>query len=330
MSDQRPETEFDLIRRYFAPLAAGEAGAFALLDDAAALAVKPGHELIVTKDMMTAGVHFLENDPPETLGRKILRVNLSDLAAMGATPRAYAMGLALPGNLAPDWLEKFVAGLAEDQARFGVTLIGGDTIRAAGGLTMSLTAFGEIAEGRALRRSGAKLGDAIFASGTIGDAALGLLVAEGGSLEGVAAADREFLLARYRLPEPRCELGQRLVGLASAAIDISDGLVADLGHICETSEVGARIEAARVPLSTGATAAWRAAPELITRLLTGGDDYELLICAPAQAEQDVLAAARAAEIPLSRIGAVTAGSGVCVIGSDGGEMVLEQGGYTHF
>ena len=330
MSDHRPGTEFDLILRHFAPLASGEAGAYALCDDAASLAVKPGHELIVTKDMMAAGVHFFATDPPETLGRKILRANLSDLAAMGATPRAYAMGLALPGDLPPDWLEKFVAGLAEDQAQFGVTLIGGDTIRAADGLTMSLTAFGEIAAGRALRRSGAKPGDAIFASGTIGDAALGLQVAEGRPLAGVAAAERETLLARYRLPEPRTELGRGLVGLASAAIDISDGLVADLGHICTASEVGARIEVERVPLSDAAAAACRAAPELIQRLLSGGDDYELLVCAPAQAEEDVVAAARAADIPLGRIGTVTPGSGVCVIGSDGGEMMLERGGYRHF
>ncbi len=329
MSDHPPDTEFDLILRHFAPLAAGEAGAYALRDDAASLTVKPGHELIVTKDMMAAGVHFFASDPPEMLGRKLLRVNLSDLAAMGAAPRAYAMGLALPGDLAPDWLEKFVAGLAEDQARFGVTLIGGDTIRAAGGLTMSLTAFGEIAAGRALRRSGAKPGDAVFVSGTIGDAALGLLVAEG-RLDGIAPSDQAALLERYRLPEPRTELGRGLVGLASAAIDISDGLVADLGHICAASEVGARIETARLPLSAAATAASCAAPELVARLLTGGDDYELLICAPAQAEQDVVAAARAADVPLSRIGSVTPGSGVCVIGPDGGEMMLERGGYRHF
>ena len=329
MPDQPPDTEFDLILRHFAPLSRAEAGAYALSDDAASLAVKPGHELIVTKDMMAAGVHFFADDPPATLGRKILRANLSDLAAMGATPRAYAMGLALPADLPPGWLEDFVAGLAEDQAQFGVTLIGGDTIRAADGLTMSLTAFGEVPAGRALRRAGARPADAIYVSGTIGDAALGLLVAEG-QLDGVAAADRQALLARYHLPEPRTELGKRLIGEARAAIDISDGLAADLGHICAASEVGARIEAERVPLSAAATAALRKAPDLLARVLTGGDDYELLVCVPPDAEDGVEKAARAAGDALCRLGAITDGSGVDVIGPDGEEMMLARGGYMHF
>ena len=328
MPDHPPSTEFDLILRYFAPLSTAEAGAYALLDDAASLAVSPGHELVITKDMMAAGVHFFSHDPPQTLGRKILRANLSDLAAMGATPRAYAMGLALPGDLAPGWLEDFAAGLAEDQAQFGVTLIGGDTIRAADALTLSLTAFGEVPQGQALRRSGARAGDDIYVSGTIGDAALGLLAAEGG-LAMLSQPERSALIARYRLPQPRTELGKRLIGRASAAIDISDGLVADLGHICAASAVGARIEAPLVPLSPAAAAACGADAKLLERALSGGDDYELLITAPPMVAGDLASVAKSADVALSRIGAIHEGSGVRVMTSEGEEMNFASAGYEH-
>jgi len=329
MSDRPPSAEFDLIMRHFAPLSTAETGAYGLRDDAASLAVAAGHELIVTKDMMAAGVHFFADDPARTLGRKILRANLSDLAAMGATPRAYALGLALPADMPSGWLADFAAGLAEDQARFGVTLIGGDTIRAPHGLTLSLTAFGEVPQGSALRRSGARAGDDIYVSGTLGDAALGLLAAEG-RLDELSAADRRALVARYRLPEPRTELGRGLIGQASAAIDISDGLVADLGHVCAVSQVGARVETELIPLSAAASAACRTDPDLLTRVLTGGDDYELLICAPPGAADGVARAARAAEVALHRIGIVTGGSAVCIIDRDGEEMNIARGGYTHF
>jgi thiamine-monophosphate kinase len=329
MSERPPGTEFELIARYFAPLAAGEAGAFGLTDDAAALKIPSGRELVVTKDMLAAGVHFFANDPPETISRKLLRVNLSDLAAMGAAPRAYALGLALPAEVSGDWLERFAAGLARDQAEYAVSLIGGDTIRAAGPLTLSLTAFGEVAEGRALRRSGAKAGDDIYVSGTIGDAALGLAVAEGG-LEALPAAAREHLLTRYRLPEPRVVLGPRLIGLAHAAADISDGLAADLGHIAAASGVGGRIEIARVPLSEPARAALVEEPALMSRILSGGDDYELLIAAPPDAAEGLVAAARAAGVALTRIGGVTDEPGVRFFSSDGAELALASAGYAHF
>ena len=329
MSEPRPGSEFNLIQRHFAPLSAAESGAFVLRDDAASLAVASGHELVITKDMMVAGVHFFADDPPGTLSRKILRANLSDLAAMGATPRAYALGLALPDKLAPGWLEDFCAGLAADQAQFGVTLIGGDTIAAPDSLTLSLTAFGEVPAGRALRRSGANGGDDIYVSGTIGDASLGLLVARG-QLEELSPVDRGALIARYQMPLPRTKLGQCLLGRASAAIDISDGLVADLGHICAVSQVGAQIEAALVPLSAAAKAACSATPSLLAHMLTGGDDYELMICAPTEAANGIVQAACAAEVPLTRIGTVMEGSGVRVLAANGEEMRIEQGGYRHF
>ncbi|MDA0230976.1 MAG: thiamine-phosphate kinase [Proteobacteria bacterium] len=329
MSDLPQGAEFELIMRHFAPLSTAEAGAYGLRDDAASLVLAPGRELIVTKDMMAAGVHFFADDPAQTLGRKILRANLSDLAAMGATPRAYAMGLALPAELPAEWLTEFAAGLAADQAQFGVTLIGGDTIRAASSLTLSLTAFGEVPQGQALRRSGARAGDDIYVSGTIGDAALGLLAAEGG-LAMLSQAEKSTLIMRYRLPQPRTELGKRLIGLAGAAIDVSDGLIADLGHICTASVLGARIEANLVPLSPAAAAACAADAKLLVRAFSGGDDYELLIAAPPAAAGELANAAKSVDVALTRIGAVHEGSGVRVMTSDGDEMNFTNTGYEHF
>lgn len=329
MSDLPQGAEFELIMRHFAPLSTVEAGAYGLRDDAASLVLAPGHELIVTKDMMAAGVHFFPDDPAQTLGRKILRANLSDLAAMGAVPRAYAMGLALPAGLPANWLAEFAAGLASDQALFGVTLIGGDTIRASGALTLSLTAFGEVPQGQALRRSGAQVGDDICVSGTIGDAALGLLAAEGG-LSTLSQSERSALITRYRLPQPRTELGKRLIGKASAVIDISDGLVADLGHICAASAVAACIEGPLVPLSPAAAAACDADAKLLNRALSGGDDYELLITAPQAAAGELASAAKSADVALSRIGTIYEGSGVRIMTSDGEEMKFTNAGYGHF
>lgn len=329
MADRPLKNEFGLIARYFAPLARGHAGAFGLTDDAATLAVEPGHELVITNDVLVAGVHFLPDDPPKAVARKLLRVNLSDLAAMGARAEAYSLGLALPETLSSDWLEAFAAGLEEDQSRFGVTLIGGDTVATEGPMVLSLTAYGVIEAGRALRRAGAQAGDRIFVSGTIGDAALGLLVLRG-QLGMLDAAHRADLLARYREPEPRLDLGRSLVGLAHAAIDISDGLAADLGHICETSGVGARIDAARVPLSPAAAAALDGDAALIETVLSGGDDYELLFCVPAARASTIADLSKALRLPITEIGAVEAEAGLRIIGPNGRPIALARGGYSHF
>lgn len=329
MADRPLRNEFGLIARYFAPLARGHAGAFGLTDDAATLAVEPGHELVITNDVLVAGVHYLPDDPPKAVARKLLRVNLSDLAAMGAHAKAYSLGLALPETLSSDWLEAFATGLEADQARFGVTLIGGDTVATDGPAVLSLTAYGVIEAGRALRRAGAQAGDRIFVSGTIGDAALGLLVLRD-QLGTLDAAHRAHLLARYREPEPRLDLGRSLVGLAHAAIDISDGLAADLGHICETSGVGARIDAARVPLSPAAAAALAGGAALIETVLSGGDDYELLFCAPAAQASAIANLSKALGLPITEIGAVETEPGVRIIGPDGRPIALARGGYSHF
>jgi thiamine-monophosphate kinase len=323
--------EFSLIARYFAPLAEGRAGAEGLTDDAAFLTLDPAQELVVTADALVAGVHFLSQDPPALVARKALRVNLSDLAAKGARPLAYFMTAAFPPGVDEAWLAAFCSGLAADQAEYGVALMGGDTTSTPGPLTLSITALGQVPRGRALKRRAAKAGDAVVVSGTLGDAALGLLALRGG-LAGLTAAAQEHLIDRYHLPRPRTELGPMLAeaGIAHAAIDVSDGLVADLGHICETSGLGAEVETGRLPLSTAAAAAVDGRPDLMTKVLTGGDDYEILFTVPPAGLDAVADLSRRLDLPLTVIGRMTAGGGVRVVGADGSEIALDSAGYRHF
>ncbi|MDJ0388203.1 thiamine-phosphate kinase [Roseomonas sp. E05] len=317
--------EFDLIARHFRPLAGP--GALGLTDDAAVLAPPPGRELVLAADAMVAGVHFLPDDPPETIGRKLLRTNLSDLAAMGAAPLGYLMTTALPRGTGEAWLAAFAAGLREDQAEFGLALLGGDTVSTPGPVTLSLTILGHVAPGAALRRTGAAPGQDIWVSGSIGDGALGLAV-----LQGELPADAEGHLAgRYRLPRPRLALGQALAGLATAAMDVSDGLVQDLGHLCRAAGCGARLQAAAVPLSGAAAALLASRPALLPRLLTGGDDYELLFAAPAVAAADIAARAAACGVNVTRIGRFVPGAAaVTVQDAQGMPLHLDRGGWSHF
>jgi thiamine-monophosphate kinase len=311
--------EFALIAKYFRPLAGP--GALGLTDDAAVFVPPPGRELVVTADAMVAGVHFLPDDPADLIARKLLRTNLSDLAAMGATPLGYLLTTSLPRATPDAWIAAFAAGLAHDQAEFAITLLGGDTTSTPGPVTLSLTAIGHVAPGAALRRNGAHAGDLVYVTGTIGDGALGLLAAQGKLSDPTG-----FLAGRYRLPQPRLALGLRLAGIASACMDISDGLVQDLGHICRASALAADIAATEVPLSAPARAA-----AMLERCLTGGDDYELLIAVPARSEPDLADASRAAGIPVTRIGAFRTGAAhVTVRVADGVDMRLERGGWSHF
>lgn len=329
--------EFEVIRRFFAPLAAGFPGAFGLTDDAAVLSVSPGRTLVVTTDALVAGVHFLPDDPPADVAAKVLRVNLSDLAAMGAEPLAYTLAAALPADLDVAWLEAFAGGLAADQDRFGIRLAGGDTVSTPGPLMLTVGAFGTVAEGAELRRSGAKEGDSVFVTGTVGDAALGLIALKGG-LAGLEAGHRDAVIGRYRRPDPRTTCGPRLVGLAQAAIDVSDGLVADLGHVCEESGTGAEIETERLPLSAAGRAALAAGEAGWADVVTGGDDYELLFTAPSAAGPKVAELAAELGLAITEIGRVTARSGtevagegrVAVIGRDGRRLALKAPGFRHF
>lgn len=300
--------EFALIARHFRPLA-GQGG-LDLSDDAALLTLPPGRELVLAADAMVAGVHFLPSDPAETIGRKLLRVNLSDLAAMGADPLAYLMTVALPRSTPDAWLAGFVAGLAQDQAEFGLQVLGGDTVSTPGPVSLSLTILGTVAPGQALRRNGARPGDALWVSGTIGDGALGLRAARG-------EIDSAYLADRYLLPQPRLALGRALRGLATACMDVSDGLVQDLGHLCRASGCGAVLEAARVPLSPAAHGAE------LGLLLTGGDDYELLFALPPGVPAPDMAA--------TRIGHFTDGApDVLVLDEQGQPMALAAQGWSHF
>ncbi|MCW8086634.1 thiamine-phosphate kinase [Sabulicella glaciei] len=304
-----PPPEFGLIARHFAPLAGP--GGLGLLDDAALLSPPLGQELVLAADAMVAGVHFLPDDPPDTIGRKLLRVNLSDLAAMGADPLGYLMTIALPRGTGDDWLAGFAAGLAEDQARFGLRVLGGDTVSTPGPLSLSLTILGTVPAGQAIRRVGARPGDEIWVSGRIGDGWLGLRAARG------EWPDPEGALARrYRLPEPRVETGRALRGVARAMLDVSDGLLQDLSHLCRLGGCAAEVEAARIPVSDASAD--------IAALATGGDDYELLLAA---APED---ASRCAALGLAPIGRFTEGPPrVTLRDAAGGDITPRRLGWSH-
>jgi thiamine-monophosphate kinase len=311
--------EFSLIARHFLPLAGP--GALGLADDAALLTPPPGRELVLSADAMVAGVHFLPNDPPDTIGRKLLRVNLSDIAAKGAVPIGYLMTVSTPKDMPDAWFAGFAAGLARDQAVYGVTLLGGDTTSTSGPVSLSLTIIGHVAPGTAVRRSGARPGDAIWVTGTIGDGALGLQVALG-----KLADSNGYLLDRYRLPRPR--IGLALAGIASAAMDVSDGLVQDLGHLCRASGAGAEIDAEAVPLSDAARAA---GPAWLETCLTGGDDYELLLAVPHDGREALLASAARVSIQVTPIGRFLPGAPeVTVRRANGEPMLLSKLGWSHF
>jgi thiamine-monophosphate kinase len=322
----RPLGEFERIARFFAPLAGP--GALGLRDDAALIDGPPGRQLVLTVDAIVAGVDYLPDDPPDLVARKLLRVNLSDLAAKGATPLGYLLTTVLPAECGEAWLADFSAGLAADQAEFSIVLLGGDTSGTPGPATLSVTAIGTVAAGQAILRRGALPGDLVYVSGTIGDAALGLRALRG-DLAGLDDGARTFLADRYHLPRPRLALGQGLVGIAHAMVDVSDGLVADLGHICAVSGVAALLEAGCVPLSPAAQAALTGDPGLLSLVLAGGDDYELVFAASPAAEPAIAALARALALPIARIGRIAAGSGVQVVDETGRVIELAATGYRH-
>jgi thiamine-monophosphate kinase len=319
--------EFERIRRFFAPLSGP--GGLGLLDDAAIVDCKAGWRLVVTADALVEGVHYLPADPPDLVARKLLRVNLSDLAAMGARPRHYLLTTALPAVLGPEWLALFAQGLAEDQRRFGIDLLGGDSVGTPGPAVLSLTAIGEVAAGMEIRRSGARPGDLIWVSGTIGDAFLGLGLLRGASPK-LASEDRDYLIRRFRVPDPRTELGPLLSGIAHAMIDVSDGLLADLGHICETSHAGASVELGSLPLSPAAQAVVDGDPGIGAGLAAAGDDYELLFTAPIEATEAIGALSLRLGISLTMIGKIEPGAGVRLVGADGRVIPFDRAGYRHF
>jgi len=321
MADRRPG-QFELIARYFAPLAKSFPGAGGLKSDNAFLSLDSRHDLVVKTDTIVAGVHFLPDEQPDRIAAKALRVCLSDLAAGGATPYAYQLSLALPARWTERWLGAFARGLGADQRRYGIVLCGGDTVATTGPLTVTITAFGRVPRRKGLSRAGARAGDELWVSGTIGDAALGLLAARGR----LASAALE---KRYRVPQPRTELGPRLIGIAHATADVSDGLLADAGHIAEASRLALVIEREQVPLSQAARRVVESDPSLWTTVLGGGDDYELVMAVPPRRRQALLTAARAAKIKVSPVGIFATGRGVQLTVA-GRAVRTQRMGYVHF
>jgi len=329
-----PHNEEAIIGEFWAPLAAGFAGAFGLTDDCAAITPPPGCDLVVTTDAVIAGVHFLPGEDAGAIAWKALAVNVSDLVAKGAAPLAYVMAVAFPEAPQRAWLAAFADGLRRAQAAFGCSLIGGDTDRAPGPLSVSITALGTVPSGRMIRRSTAKPGDAVYVSGSIGDAALGLALRRDPALAqrcGLDAAAVAHLDARFRQPRPPVGLRAALLAHARAAMDISDGLVKDFDRLCRASGVGGQIEAASVPLSPAARAAVAAGGATLADLLTGGEDYEVLAAiAPQEAEKFENVSA-AAGTPMTRIGFITDGAhGGRVCDGSGRVMAFTRTGWDHF
>jgi thiamine-monophosphate kinase len=309
--------EFGIIARYFAPLAQ-DAGAFALTDDAAVIPPRPGFDLVVTTDQIAADTDFFSHDPPASVAKKALRVNLSDLAAKGATPEYYLLNLALPRSVHDAWLTEFAAGLASDQQQFGISLLGGDTSATEGPLSVSVTAFGFVPQGRMVRRAGAKAGDAVYVTGTIGDSAGGLAIFKREKHQ-LTEAQRDYLTTRYQVPEPPVGFGARSLGnLTSAAIDVSDGLIADLEHVAQASKVKIELEAEAIPRSQALRALWGDGAEAILRAATAGDDYQIAFTAPPGLSG-----------PFTYIGEVQAGEGVN-LAFKGKKIAIPRPGYRHF
>lgn len=333
MPAPNPETsgvdEFEAIARLLRPLAADAPEALDLADDAAVVPPRPGFELVVSADAMVAGVHFLEDDPLDLVARKLLRVNLSDLAAKGAEPYAYLLAAAWPASCGWPERQRFVRGLREDQEAYGIKLLGGDTSSTPGPLTLSLTILGWTPRGAMVRRTGAQPGHRVLVSGTIGDGWLGLQAAQG-RLEHLGEG-AGWLADRYRLPRPRVELIEALRANATAAADVSDGLIADAGHVAEASGVGLVLQLGRLPLSAAAEVWVERQPDRarsLMRLASGGDDYEVVCTCVPGAARDLIAEAGRAGIALADVGEVVEGARVRVE-LDGIEVPVERTGWRH-
>ncbi len=335
------KAEDTFIQRYFAPLATSP-GAYGLHDDAASIIVPAGQDLVISTDTVASGVHFFAQDPAEQIAQKSLRVNLSDLASKGATPVGYFLNLTLPDKLllSKEWMSGFVRGLLQDQQEFGVSVMGGDTVRCAEASIITICAYGTVPTGKMLRRNGANVGDQLYVSGTIGDAALGLYIREaklkgavrgeiGHLLNGLGDDLKYALEQRYLRPQPRTSLAPALLAHASAAMDISDGLLGDAQTLARVSSAALEIKAEKVPSMLGADQ-WHDESLLQKICLTGGDDYEILCSVPEKSCAIFEEESRAAGIDVSRIGKVVAGEGVQIIGANGKVLQFDQNSYDHF
>lgn len=311
-----------LIDNLLKPLATHPA-ARGLTDDAAVLTPPLGRDLVLTHDVLAAGVHYLPSDPPSDVAWKLLAVNLSDLAAMGARPVGVLLGLGLGPDEDDGWLHAFTGGLGRALERWSVVLLGGDTVRGLDRAVLGLTAIGQVEAGAALSRAGAVPGDDVYVSGTIGDAGLGLAIAQG------RGDPEKYLLNRFRRPEPRLALGAALAGIASAAMDVSDGLLIDASRLAAASGAAVAIDLRTLPLSPAAAARTPATDDAYAERASAGDDYELLFAAPADRRAAIADLATTLRLPITRVGAVTAGEGLTVLGLAGQPIRLERLGYEH-
>jgi thiamine-monophosphate kinase len=330
MTDDNSSAEDRLIADHFAPVAT-HPGALGLTDDAAFITPPPGCDLVLTTDALVAGVHFFSEDAASSIAAKAMRVNLSDLAAKGATPLGFLVSLALPTGLGDGWLSEFAKGLRADAEAFACALFGGDTVRTTGPAVISVTMVGSVPHGTMVRRAGAKPGDLIFVTGTIGDAALGLVLRKGeGETWDLDVADHQHLVSRYLLPQPRNALAEAVRSHASAAMDVSDGLAGDLAKLCRVSKVAAEVDVARVPHSAAAQAVIKADAAMRETALTGGDDYEILCTIPPAKAASFRAAAHAANVPVSEIGVMAAGEGARFRDAKGETLNFTRAAFSHF
>lgn len=328
----RVKTETDLIQTYLAPLAAGAPGAFGLMDDAALILPEPGTDIVITTDPVRAGVHFFETDRADDIAWKALAVNVSDLAAKGARPLAYTMALAFPEAPKRAWMQSFADGLRAAQTEFGCHLIGGDTDHASGSLSIAITAFGSVPHGRMVQRTTAKAGDHLFVTGTLGDAALGLALHRDAALlsRELTSGDRAFLAGRYLRPSPRLALRPLLLSAASASLDISDGLLKDLGRMAAAARAGVKIRFEVLPLSPSARHMIEAEPSFADQIVAGGDDYEILFAVPPDRLQLLRSGASAVPVQITEIGRLERGGGVGLLDGEGQAMHIGSSGYDHF
>jgi len=350
MPDTETPGEFELIKRYLAPLSANEPGAYSLTDDAAVIPSRAGHDVVITMDTLVSGVHFLADTEPEHIAAKVVRVNMSDLAAMGARPAFYTLSLALPKNPRGGsgqktdglWLERFSEALGIEQRIYDISIIGGDTVSTPGPLTLTITAFGYVEAGQAIRRSTANQGDLVVVSGTIGDAAFGLSALKG-ELAALSKSSREIVVERHNRPLPQIELGLRLRNFAGAAIDVSDGLIQDLGHICTESGVTAVVELEKVPTSPAVREAMERTHREKKDILSGGDDYQLLFTIASWRQAELQEISKEIGVELTVIGKigqklpptgvdnlVSASAGVVVVDGDGSPIDSAFAGFRHF
>jgi thiamine-monophosphate kinase len=320
--------EDKLIARFFAPIAI-HPGALGLSDDAAFIKPPAGCDLVLKTDAIIGGVHFFADDAAQNVACKALRVNLSDLAAKGAKPLGFLLSLALPADINERWLGNFAEGLRSDAVLFGCPLFGGDTDCTPGPITVSIAMFGSVPEGTMVRRAGARQGDRVFVSGNIGDAALGLALRKGAAWK-LSEPQRQHLIGRYLLPQPRNALAEAVRTHASASMDVSDGLAGDFAKLCRVSQIGASVEAAKVPLSDAAKAVIAAEPAMLETALTGGDDYEIVCTVPPHKAESFRAAALAAKVPVTEIGVIATSAGARFLGPDNAPLAFQHASFSHF